>query len=178
MPHKCTTRHLGDDDKDELVDALVHQAEEMNWIKVVTIERDGHPICWLKRSVRLSRGDEEAVVWYQGATITLVRANHAPTFDNFEDLDTFLQTDIKDEISSDSARIRYICEIQKYITRMGYRAPFLEAAFDKNFYYAYLRFIDFGLKIDEPPEFIAALALEALLRHQENPQSAIHFSWE
>ena len=158
-------------------EVLVRQAATMNWQKEAVIERDGDPVAWAKRSVRFKRKDEEAVVWYEDATVTLVRVHVPPTFKNFVELERWLSehphTSDDEETNEE---ILYLREIEKYVIRMGYFEEMLETqATDKLFYFACIKLHKAGYQAGEDAVVIAALTLEALMRYSKSRDASLRF---
>jgi hypothetical protein len=72
------------------------EAVKMRWTRTAEIKKDGQGPVWARRSVRFARGDEEAVVWYRDATVTLVRDYAPRTFDDFIELEWWIRENPRD----------------------------------------------------------------------------------
>lgn len=140
---------------------LLRESANMGWVQTGIVNRDGDPVAWAKRSVRLARGSEEAVIWYKDATITLVRVHAPPTFNDFLELERWIGDNPNDEDNEETnAEIVYLREIEKYVTRMGYFDSLLEAhATDELFFLACTKFYKAGYLTDQPAQVVAALTL-------------------
>jgi hypothetical protein len=102
MPHRWRSRA-----RTHPAEVLVKQAVSMGWQKESEISKDGNPRPRVKRSVRLVRDDDEAVVWYHDATVTLVR-RVPESLDDFVELERWLATheaddDDDEEVSRESS---------------------------------------------------------------------------
>jgi hypothetical protein len=117
---------------------LLRQAINMNWVRGGTIKKDGY------RNVRLTRENEEAIIWHETGNVLLVRVHCPLTFDDFIELERWLtheerSAEPEDEEEVDEERL-YYREIEKYITRHGYFEPLLHTqATDEEFCTASLR---------------------------------------
>ena len=156
----------------DLVEALVKQAKDLAWEHTATIERDGQGLVWAKRSIRFVRGKEEAVIWCESATITLVRVHFPPTFDNFLELEQWLAQHPNDEENeTPSPEIAYYREIQKFVIRMGYFETLVKAEADESFFFACPDFRKRGYLAGEDATVVAGLYLEALYQYEKGYKS-------
>jgi hypothetical protein len=111
---------------------LLRQAINMNWVQAGTIKRDGY------RNVRLTRENEEAIIWHKTGNVLLVRVHCPLTFDDFIELERWLAHEEKSAEPGDEedvgGEILYYREIEKYIIRHGYFEPLLHVeATDEEF---------------------------------------------
>jgi hypothetical protein len=158
-------------------DALVKQAISMGWQKESEIPKDGYPRPWAKRSVRLVRDDDEAVAWYQDATVTLIR--RAPlSFDDFVELERWLATHEADDDDDEevSPEIQYYRDIERFVVRQGHFEDMVAAeGTDEFFCKAVMNFRKAGYLAQEDAPVIAMITLEALLKHRTDRQGSILF---
>ena len=146
----------------------------MHWVQTATVQKDGQGAAWTKRSIRLRRGDEEAVIWYKDATITLVRVHHPPTFDSFVELERWLATNPNTDLDTDNDEILYYREIAKFVIRHGHFTPLLEVqGADQAFSHASFRLYKSGHLAREAPVLIAAFALDALSHYQTDRRRSL-----
>ena len=161
----------------DLVDVLLRQAADLNWVQTATVKEDGYGAAWTKRSVRFARENEEAVVWYKDATITLVRDYAPPTFDDFVQVEKWIKENPRDnEVDTATGERLYLREIERFVIRHGHFESMLEAqATDKEFFIAVAKFHKAGYVTKESSAVVAALTLDALLRYKKDRKHSLEF---
>jgi hypothetical protein len=162
---------------DDPVQVLLRQATRMNWVQTATVEKDGQGAVWTKRSIRLRRNDEEAVIWYKNATITLVRVPRPETFKTFVELEQSLAENQENNDDDETPHEKlYLCEIERFVIRHGYYQSLLEVqGTDETFCIASFKLYKVGYLADEAPTVIAALTLDALSQYHEDRRRSLEF---
>jgi hypothetical protein len=105
----------------------MRQAAKMKWTETARVTEDGQGALWTQRSVRFVRGKEEAVLWYKDATVTLVRDYAPPTFDDFVELERWVQKSPRDaEADAATGERLYLREIERFVIRHGHFSTLVE----------------------------------------------------
>src|SRR5271154_2013145 len=86
----------------DLIKVRLKQAAKLKWNQMAEVEKDGQGAAWTRKSVRFARGEEEAVLWYKDASVTLVRDYAPPTFEDFVELELWIEENPRDA-DADSA---------------------------------------------------------------------------
>jgi hypothetical protein len=157
--------------------ALLNQAAQYKWSHSATVRESGEGRPWTTRSTRFTRRDEEAVIWYEDATITLVRNHAPPTFDDFAELEAWLRKNPRDSADDTTEpKILYMREIERFVIRHGHFMSLLEeTSSDYALFLAVATFQKAGYRTGEPAVIVAALTLDALLRYKKDPKGAVGF---
>src|SRR5262249_30974348 len=154
---------------------LVRQAANMNWVAAGVVKKDGY------RNVRLTRGKEEAVIWYKTGKVLLVRPWCPIEFDDFIELERWLAVEeksskLEDDDEEVNEEILYYREIEKFIARHGEFEPFgLTLAADRDFGIASLKIRKSGYLAGKTADAVATLTLEALLLYDKNRKASLEF---
>jgi hypothetical protein len=177
FPHDEEDDEDDDDDEDSRAEALVKQAVKMNWKIDVEIQKDGDPFEWIRKSVRFVRGNEEAVVWSDDGTVTLIRVHASPTFESFMDLENWLANNPQNPDDEETnEEILYLREIERDVIRMGHFEKMLETqATDELFFVACSKLPRAGYLAGEDATIVAALTLDALMRYRKSRKAALSF---
>lgn len=158
-------------------ESKIRQATKLKWKKTAEITKDGEGASWARRSVRFVRGKEEAVLWHKDATVILVRDHAPPTFDDFIELERWIESNPRDpDADTVTGEILYLRKIERFVTRAGYFEPLLEArATDKGFFALESLLHKVGYAASEDAEVLAALTLDALIRYQKDRNTGLRW---
>jgi hypothetical protein len=154
----------------------MREAAKLKWKKTAEVKEDGYGAPWTQRSVRFARGKEEAVLWFKDATITLVRLNAPLDFDDFIELEEFIDKHPREhEVEDAIGERKYLREIELFVIRHGYRDDLMHIqATDIQFLTAFGKLFKAGYAANED-SVIAALVLDGILRYQKDPNGAVNF---
>jgi hypothetical protein len=153
------------------------QAAKLKWKKVAEVKESGLGAPWTQPSVRFARGNDEAVLWYEDATITLVRLNVPFDFGDFIELEEFVVTHPREhDIDDANEELKYLREIELFAIRHGYRddLTYIQAT-DIQFFTAYGNLFKAGYAANEESVVIGALVLDGILRYKKDQIGAINF---
>jgi hypothetical protein len=169
-------------DKDALIEALQKQARLLNWKCTKTFDQNGggprlgNGGAWLRKSYHFEKGNEEAVLWHDEATITLVRIPPPPTFESFIDLDHWVNDTPVETDDDIDAKTTFFRNIERFIIRMGQFMPLLEIeATDIEFFNASAEFKKRGYELGESHDVVAALLMDALERYKKRREWGLTF---
>jgi hypothetical protein len=145
--------------------------------KTAEITKDGEGAPWTKRSVRFTRGNEEAVLWHKDATITLVRLYLPLDFDDFIELEEFIAKHPREANLDDAIdELRYLREMELFFVRHGYRDDLLHIkATDYAFLVAFGELFKAGYAAGEDSVVLAALVLHAIQFYEQDRKRSIRW---
>jgi len=155
----------------------MRQAAKLKWNQAGEITEDGQGAVWTKRSVRFTRGKEEAVLWHKDATVTLVRLYVPIDFDDFVDLQKFLDTHPREpDLDDATGERKYLQEMELFFVRCGYRDDMLHIqASDYAFVAAYGELFKAGYAAGEDSVVLAALVLHAIQFYEQDRERSIRW---
>ena len=97
----------------DLFKLKVGQAKKLKWKKAVEVSSDGEEAPFTKRSVRFTRGREEAVLWHSDMKVSLVRLDVPFEFDDFLELEEFLAAHPREaDLDNATGETKYLREIE------------------------------------------------------------------
>jgi TPR repeat protein len=164
-----------------------NHAEAMRWLRLAADQGDveaqsnlGNMYIKGTGVKRLTRENEEAIIWHKTGNVLLVRVHCPLTFDDFIELERWLAHEEKSAEPGDEedvgGEILYYREIEKYIIRHGYFEPLLHVeATDEEFLTASFKIKKAGYMAGEPADRVGALTLEALSRYDKNREASLEF---
>ncbi len=154
----------------------MRQANRMNWRQTSEVEENGQVRPWTRRSVRFERGRELAILWHKDATVTLIRHQPTPVFDDFIELEQWIKKNPRDSKIEDSATGEklYLREISRFVKIHGHEFSLLETeATDKDLFMGVYKLYKAGYNGGYPPDIVAALILDALTECEKDRGAAL-----
>ena len=155
---------------------LLRQAVNMNWVAAGMVEKDGY------RNVRLTREDEEAVIWYKTGNVLLVRPHLPLTFNDFIELERWmaLEEERAEEEEKEDEELKefrlFLREFERIIMLHGYFEELLSAqGTDEQFSIASMKLQRAGFFARKTPAAVAALILKALAQYDKTREGSLEF---
>jgi hypothetical protein len=138
------------------------QAAKLKWKQSGAVSKDGEAAPFTKRCIRFVRGTEEAVLWYKEANVTLVRLNVPFEFDDFVELEEFLETHPR-ETDDATDEVKYLREMELFFIRHGYRDDMMHLqATDYDFFVALMKLWKAGYAAGVESLVVAPFVLHAV----------------
>lgn len=169
--------YRGREQETDPIKLRIRQAAKLKWTQTDEITKDGQGAEWTKRSMRFIRDKEEAVLWHEDATVTLVRLNVPLNFDDFIECEEFIARHPREpELDDLTGERKYLQEIELFFVRHGHRDDLLHIqATDYAFLVAFGKLIKASYAASENSVVVAALVLSAVQFYEQDRERSIRW---